>query len=129
MKRNPAKNGIVLGLIVLVLLFWTGCDPGTIITMENRTNVPVDASYQTVGLNDSGPVTPSFHDLNPEFMPPGSTQRFASGIYPDRRYVAKDGSYVIVNDEHDLVQVSDKYDPDWKAPWNKSGQGGDGGGD
>jgi len=48
---------------------------------------------------------------------------------PATAYVAKDGSYVVVNEDQNVVQVSDKNDPDWKAPWNESGNGGDGGGD
>ncbi|SHN69942.1 colicin E5-related ribonuclease [Desulfovibrio litoralis] len=31
---------------------------------------------------------------------------------------SKDGSYVVRNDRtRDIVQVSDKFDKDWKAPW------------
>lgn len=34
-------------------------------------------------------------------------------------YARADGSYVVVNDStHDVVQVSDRGDPDWKPVWN-----------
>lgn len=37
---------------------------------------------------------------------------------PATAYVNKDGSYVIVNDDTgDIVQVSNRNDPNWKAPW------------
>ncbi len=39
---------------------------------------------------------------------------------PATGYVAKDGSYVILNDvTNDVVQVSNRFDPAWKAPWDK----------
>ena len=39
---------------------------------------------------------------------------------PATGYIAKDGSYVVRNDKTgQIVQVSDRYDPNWKAPWGK----------
>jgi filamentous hemagglutinin len=39
---------------------------------------------------------------------------------PATGYVAKDGSYVVRNDRTgQVVQVSNKMDPTWKAPWDK----------
>lgn len=39
---------------------------------------------------------------------------------PATGYVAQDGSYVVRNDRTgQVVQVSDKKDPTWKAPWDK----------
>jgi filamentous hemagglutinin len=38
---------------------------------------------------------------------------------PATGYVAKDGSYIVRNDRTgQIVQVSNKKDPTWKAPWN-----------
>ncbi len=45
---------------------------------------------------------------------------------PATGYVAADGSYVVVNEDRDVVQVSDKNKPDWKAPWGSGGSGGGG---
>jgi hypothetical protein len=37
---------------------------------------------------------------------------------PATAYMNKDGSYIVVNDQSgDIVQVSNRNDPDWKAPW------------
>jgi len=37
---------------------------------------------------------------------------------PATAYLNKDGSYVIMNDkDKTVVQISNKNDPDWKAPW------------
>ena len=37
---------------------------------------------------------------------------------PATGYIAKDGSYVVINNKTgNVVQVSDKYDPNWKTPW------------
>ena len=37
---------------------------------------------------------------------------------PATAYINKDGSYVVVNDGNgDIVQVSNRNDPEWKAPW------------
>ncbi len=39
---------------------------------------------------------------------------------PATAYYDADGNYVIKNDvTGDIVQVSDKTDPDWKAPWDE----------
>ncbi|MCE1190632.1 MAG: hypothetical protein LWW96_00615 [Acidovorax sp.] len=39
---------------------------------------------------------------------------------PATGYIAKDGSYVVRNDRTgQVVQVSNKNDPTWKAPWEK----------
>ena len=39
---------------------------------------------------------------------------------PATAYINKDGSYVVRNDiSGKIVQVSDKYKPDWVAPWQK----------
>ncbi len=39
---------------------------------------------------------------------------------PATAFIRKDGSYVIRNDKTgDIVQVSDRSDPNWKAPWDK----------
>jgi RHS repeat-associated protein len=39
---------------------------------------------------------------------------------PATGYVAEDGSYVIINNvTHDVVQISNKFKPGWKAPWDK----------
>jgi hypothetical protein len=38
---------------------------------------------------------------------------------PATAYVRDDGSYVVVNDNTgDVIQVSDRNNPDWKAPWD-----------
>jgi hypothetical protein len=37
---------------------------------------------------------------------------------PATGYINADGSYVVRNDVNDtIVQVSDRNDPNWKAPW------------
>ncbi|WP_374545022.1 colicin E5-related ribonuclease [Rhodoblastus sp.] len=39
---------------------------------------------------------------------------------PATAYVNTDGSYVVVNDtDRTVVQLSDRNDPDWRAPWAK----------
>ena len=37
---------------------------------------------------------------------------------PATGYVARDGGYVVRNDRTgQIVQISDKNDPNWKSPW------------
>jgi hypothetical protein len=39
---------------------------------------------------------------------------------PATGYIAKDGSYIVKNDRTGkIVQISDRNDPNWKAPWSK----------
>ena len=62
---------------------------------------------------------------NPARMMPSRDTRFdeVSGRRldePATAYIARDGSYVIKNDRNGrIVQISDKYDLEWKAPWDK----------
>lgn len=37
---------------------------------------------------------------------------------PLRAYIDKDGNYVVRNDgDGSIVQISDKFDPNWRSPW------------
>jgi hypothetical protein len=51
------------------------------------------------------------------YLPDGSGRRRND---PATAYINADGSYVIRNDvTGDIVQVSDRNKPNWKAPWAK----------
>ena len=42
-----------------------------------------------------------------------------SNDIPAQGYMDADGNYVVINEDGDVVQVSDKNIRDWKKPWDE----------
>lgn len=106
MVQHHMRKGIAFALAALILSLWIGCWPerGTPISIENRTTVPIIFDYRPVGLDYVGLVTPTVGDFSPRFMLPGSIERYATLIHPNREYGSEE-KYIVyaLNEAREVV--------------------------
>ncbi len=84
-----APWALLLMLLVVGLLL-DGCDPGTTVTEENLTSVPVKTDYRAVRVDYSGPVDLRDLTINQSVIQPGQEMRSTTLIHPKSRFGSRE---------------------------------------